>query len=71
VAEVEFFTDYRTGGPVVESTHVDEQVERCVAEQDTVSPASEFSLILLRNGSHRCTVSRFFSNVFLGVGTIG
>ena len=52
VGEVEFFTDDRSGGPVVESTHVDEQVKRGVAEQDAVSPASEFGLILLRNRSH-------------------
>ena len=59
VGEVEFFTDHRTCGPVVESTHIDEQVERCVAEQYAMPPASELGLILLRNGSHRCTVSRF------------
>ena len=66
VAEVKFFTDDRTGGPVVESAHVDEQIERGVAEQYAVSPTSEFGLVLSRNGSHQCTVSRFFSNVFLG-----
>ena len=66
VGEVEFFTDHRTCGPVVESTHVYKQIERGVAEQYAVSPTSEFGLVLLRNGSHQCTVSWFFSNVFLG-----
>jgi hypothetical protein len=44
------------GWPVVESTHVDEQIERRVAEEHAVSPSAEFRLVSVGGCCHGRTL---------------
>ena len=52
--EVELLAHHGSGGPVVEATHVDEQVEGGVAEEDAVSPSTEFGMVGVGRRCHRC-----------------